>query len=330
VVYQINPLMDGPWRELDRCHVADGLQAIVTDPCTGVGLNQAMLPLCGPVAWWNVVASRHPVAVAQAGVDLYEKGQAMLGGLLVKPDPAVFHAPLLQKVNPDGTPVDPSVGGPNTGNLGQGLYWDASGKPTSNWSYFDQDPLHQRATQAAWMLAGSLPKLPGTYQPDPGFSPWLESLSAHAKVPWKGNPHDMRQGGYYHEDLVSLFSQTGFFASLNDSCVYRTNSSALSGAVSQVVFGGGADYIALIQGYLMVAATDPQGKSGLPASMPNQPDWKPGLHTPNHWIVMLQPPDSDGQFVTFGAWTWGEKHLNLRCSVADWMQYYHGCIGVSI
>ena len=86
----------------------------------------------------------------------------------------------------------------------------------------------------------------------------------------------------------------------------------------------------MINGYLMVASKDPQGQSGLPSSEPNQPSWKAGELVPDHWILLLQPPVSDGQYVTYGAWTWGETHLNLRCTVADWQLYYHGSIGTMI
>jgi hypothetical protein len=80
VPFQVNPTVDGPRLELDRCEVADGLTAIVTNHYSRVSLNQQSLALCGPAAFWTVVAARHPVAVAQAGTDLYESGKADLGG----------------------------------------------------------------------------------------------------------------------------------------------------------------------------------------------------------------------------------------------------------
>jgi len=179
VPYQVNPMVDGPWLELDRCHVADGLQAIVTDPYTGVSLDQSMLPLCGPVAWWNVVAARHPVAVAQAAVDLYENGEAMLGGLKIKPDPAVLYAPLYEPVDPLGQRLFANVGGPNGPN-----YVPAGLSPSGSYFFRYQGNANQRASQATWMLAGSLPRLPG-------------------RLLWNGNPKDSEQGSYLHDDLMS-------------------------------------------------------------------------------------------------------------------------------
>lgn len=71
-----------PWTSLDRTKVADRLTQIVQNPRT---ISQGSLNLCGPAAFFNVVASRHPVAVAQAATTLFDTGAADLGGLHIAP-----------------------------------------------------------------------------------------------------------------------------------------------------------------------------------------------------------------------------------------------------
>lgn len=71
-----------PWTSLDRGQVADRLEKIVTDPRS---IYQGSLNLCGPAAFFNIVASRHPVAVAQAAGTLFDTGAADLGGLHIAP-----------------------------------------------------------------------------------------------------------------------------------------------------------------------------------------------------------------------------------------------------
>ena len=71
-----------PWTSLDRGQVADRLETILRDPRQ---IFQGSLNLCGPAAFFNIVASRHPLAVAQAATSLFDTGVADLGGLHIAP-----------------------------------------------------------------------------------------------------------------------------------------------------------------------------------------------------------------------------------------------------
>ncbi len=71
-----------PWITLDRATVADGLDAIVKNPRS---INQSVLNLCGPAAFFNIVTGRHPVAVARAATRLFDTGACDLGGLHIQP-----------------------------------------------------------------------------------------------------------------------------------------------------------------------------------------------------------------------------------------------------
>jgi hypothetical protein len=71
-----------PWKCLDRSQVADRLEEIIRDPRS---IRQGSLNLCGPAAFFVVLTSRHPVAVANAATTLFDKGAADLGGLHLAP-----------------------------------------------------------------------------------------------------------------------------------------------------------------------------------------------------------------------------------------------------
>jgi len=71
-----------PWTSLDRTQIADRLEAILRDPRS---ITQGALNLCGPAAFFNIVASRHPVAVAQAATALFDTGACDIGGLHIEP-----------------------------------------------------------------------------------------------------------------------------------------------------------------------------------------------------------------------------------------------------
>lgn len=58
------------------------LEEIVRNPRV---ISQGSLNLCGPAAFFNIVASRHPVAVAQAATSLFDTCAADLGGLHIAP-----------------------------------------------------------------------------------------------------------------------------------------------------------------------------------------------------------------------------------------------------
>src|ERR1700733_317147 len=68
----------GAWPSLDRQAIALRLLEIVTVPRT---INQGALNLCGPAAFFAIVAARHPVSVASAAIALFETGKCALGGL---------------------------------------------------------------------------------------------------------------------------------------------------------------------------------------------------------------------------------------------------------
>lgn len=71
----------GPWTNVDRTAYADRLAAVLADPRV---ITQGALNLCGPAAFFNIVAGRHPVAVAQGAAALYESGKCDIGGLHIE------------------------------------------------------------------------------------------------------------------------------------------------------------------------------------------------------------------------------------------------------
>jgi len=73
---------NSPWTSLDRGQVADRLETILRDPRQ---INQGSLNLCGPAAFFNIVAGRHPVAVANCAASLFDTGAGIIGGLHLAP-----------------------------------------------------------------------------------------------------------------------------------------------------------------------------------------------------------------------------------------------------
>jgi hypothetical protein len=110
-----------PWTHLDRSGVADGLSQIVQNPRW---INQRLTPLCGPSAFFNVVAGRHPVAFARAATTLFNTGKCMLGGLSIAPNSKLLTADYGNIVTSSGAALP-------------------SGVSQSSW-------------QAVWMLVSSL------------------------------------------------------------------------------------------------------------------------------------------------------------------------------
>lgn len=95
-----------PWTSLDRTQVADRLETILRAPRS---ITQGALNLCGPAAFFNIVASRHPVAVAQAATALFDTGAGDIGGLRLQPKSdlvCVNYADMLGKM---GTNVAPQA-----------------------------------------------------------------------------------------------------------------------------------------------------------------------------------------------------------------------------
>jgi len=95
-----------PWTSLDRTQVADRLETILRTPRS---ITQGALNLCGPAAFFTIVASRHPVAIAQAATALFDTGAGDIGGLHLQPKSdlvSVNYADMLSKM---GTNVAPQA-----------------------------------------------------------------------------------------------------------------------------------------------------------------------------------------------------------------------------
>lgn len=86
-----NSALPSVWPHVDKLDFASGLLARVDDANR---INQSGTPLCGPAALVRGVASGNPDAYAQAGIDLYTKGQARIGTLDVKPGSELKAAPV--------------------------------------------------------------------------------------------------------------------------------------------------------------------------------------------------------------------------------------------
>jgi hypothetical protein len=76
------PAPPSPWTSLNRLSVAAELLDIVKNPRR---INQGPFNLCGPAAFWSVMASRHPKAFAIAATDLFDTGRGSVGGLVISP-----------------------------------------------------------------------------------------------------------------------------------------------------------------------------------------------------------------------------------------------------
>lgn len=93
-----------PWASLDRTQIADRLDAILRDPRS---ITQGKLNLCGPAAFFNIVAARHPLAVARAATTLFDTGACDLGGLHLEPKSdlvSVSYADMRDKMTDDVAP----------------------------------------------------------------------------------------------------------------------------------------------------------------------------------------------------------------------------------
>lgn len=72
-----------PWRA-DRAAVARRLQALIARPDL---IQQRRLNLCGPAVFLRAWARRDPAAIARFACDLYDHGEASLGGRTIRPFP---------------------------------------------------------------------------------------------------------------------------------------------------------------------------------------------------------------------------------------------------
>src|SRR5258706_1531570 len=82
-------MASSPWVSLNRTEVADRLTTIVNNPRA---IYQGALNLCGPAAFFNIVASRDPVSVAQCATSLFDSGSGTIGSLKIEPKPDLISA----------------------------------------------------------------------------------------------------------------------------------------------------------------------------------------------------------------------------------------------
>lgn len=81
------PAPPSPWTSLTRLTVAAELLDIVNNPRR---INQGPFNLCGPSAFWVIVAARHPKAFATAATDLFDTGRGSVGGLNIAPSTSLM------------------------------------------------------------------------------------------------------------------------------------------------------------------------------------------------------------------------------------------------
>lgn len=95
-----------PWTSLDRTQVADRLEAILRSPRS---ITQGALNLCGPAAFFNIVTSRHPCAVARAATALFDTGAGDIGGLHLQPKSDLVAVNYTDMLGRMGTNVAPQT-----------------------------------------------------------------------------------------------------------------------------------------------------------------------------------------------------------------------------
>jgi hypothetical protein len=96
---------DGVFNNITRKKVAKQLRDRIAKPSR---INQAGGALCGPAVFIYSLAKRKPKQYAQYVIDLYEKGEASIGQLQVKPggdckkfDPILYQGTLLEMAEAD-------------------------------------------------------------------------------------------------------------------------------------------------------------------------------------------------------------------------------------
>lgn len=70
------------WPNIKRKQVADDLKQRIDDPNL---ISSDSTSLCGPAAFIRNLANDNPVMYAQALIDLYESGRAVVGTKIIKP-----------------------------------------------------------------------------------------------------------------------------------------------------------------------------------------------------------------------------------------------------
>jgi hypothetical protein len=73
---------DIAFNKINRQDVADGLRRRISNP---QNIDQGRSSLCGPAVFIYCLAKRKPIQYAKYVIDLYEKGEATIGRLKVKP-----------------------------------------------------------------------------------------------------------------------------------------------------------------------------------------------------------------------------------------------------
>ena len=95
--FMANPALPCQWPKVDKLDFASGLLARIDDPNR---INQSGTPLCGPAALVRGVAQGNPDAYAQAGIDLWTKGAAVIGALNITAGNELKQASVEPNTNP--------------------------------------------------------------------------------------------------------------------------------------------------------------------------------------------------------------------------------------
>lgn len=82
VQFNFNTTITSQWPKIAKLDLASGLLARIENPNN---INQAGTPLCGPASLVRALATTNPDAYAQAAIDLYSKGKAQIGTLILSP-----------------------------------------------------------------------------------------------------------------------------------------------------------------------------------------------------------------------------------------------------
>ena len=96
----------GVWTNLDRTAVADQLVKLINNPDI---VNQGAIGVCGPAIFFNVWIDADPIGFANYAIEMYEKGESMIGTLKVTAGADLRHQDYLvlrPKLIPDVPPAD--------------------------------------------------------------------------------------------------------------------------------------------------------------------------------------------------------------------------------
>ncbi len=85
------------WKHINRGPLADGLTDRVNHPDN---IAQRQTPLCGPASLVRALAKNKPLEYANAAIDLFNKGQARIGKLTIKPGSELLRDPVEGNTHP--------------------------------------------------------------------------------------------------------------------------------------------------------------------------------------------------------------------------------------